>query len=436
MVANEKYNSIDIEEGLLGLILISKSSQEKALIDLKIEDFTTISNQIIMKNVASLFNDGLSISLVTLKDSLKKNNELTKIGGDKFLDKLLLKNVSKMHVNDYLRIIKENAKIRKVKNVLMNAVKYIDTTDIKDVEEIVHNVESDILLATRDAQKIEQRSFEEILTTVVEKIDANKKNEGVTGIETGFSQLDNLTSGFHDGDFIILAARPSMGKTALALSMATNVAKQSPVYMFSLEMPSEQLAQRMISTIAHVDGGKLRKPKFLTPMDWSKIYKGKEELAKREIIIDETSGIKLTDIVWKCRKRVRDDGVKLIIIDYLQLIAHDVKSNNRQEEVSIISRTLKELARELNIPIVALSQLSRRVETREDKRPLMSDLRESGSIEQDADLIMFLFRGAYYDKEKSAPLQDVELIISKHRNGPTGTAELMFELNTGVFKDK
>jgi replicative DNA helicase len=267
MVANEKYNSIDIEEGLLGLILISKSSQEKALIDLKIEDFTTISNQIIMKNVASLFNDGLSISLVTLKDSLKKNNELTKIGGDKFLDKLLLKNVSKMHVNDYLRIIKENAKIRKVKNVLMNAVKYIDTTDIKDVEEIVHNVESDILLATRDAQKIEQRSFEEILTTVVEKIDANKKNEGVTGIETGFSQLDNLTSGFHDGDFIILAARPSMGKTALALSMATNVAKQSPVYMFSLEMPSEQLAQRMISTIAHVDGGKLRKPKFLTPMD-------------------------------------------------------------------------------------------------------------------------------------------------------------------------
>ncbi len=436
MAKQDKYDSIEIEESLIGLLLISKPSQERAISELKSEDFTSPANQIVMKNISALFNNNSPISLATLKDSLKKNDEFTKIGGDKFLDKILLANVSQMHVSDYIRIIKDNAKMRQVRDSLANAINYIDNAEKQDIEAIVHNVENDVLLATRESKSVEQREFSEILNSVVEKINANKNNEGVTGIETGFTQLDNITSGFHEGDLVILAARPAMGKTAFALSLAKNVSKDDPVYLFSLEMPSEQLAQRMISSTAKVEGGKMRKPKLLTPMDWTKIEAAKEELSKRRVIIDETAGINLTDIIWKSRKMVKEHGVKMIIIDYLQLITTENRFSGRQEEVSAISRSLKELARELNVPIIALSQLSRKVEQREDKRPLMSDLRESGSIEQDADLIMFLFREAYYKKDVTSSIQEVEIIISKHRNGPTGTVELMFELNSGIFTDK
>ncbi len=433
---SEKYNSLEIEESLLGLIIVSKTSLEQAISQLVPEDFVSSEHSIIMKNIFALFNERKSVSFASLSNILKKTDEFEIIGGKEKLDSLILSNVSRMHVSEYVKIIKENARIRKVDEALQEARKYIGSTTTTDVNELIHQIEADILVSTRTTETIEQRSIEKILTSVIEKIDSNKRNEGVVGLETGFSQLDNLTTGFHEGDFIILAARPSMGKTALALNLAINIGKMAPIYFFSLEMPSEQLAQRMISVVASIDGNKLRKPKYLSASDWNKIYKSKEELSKRAIIIDETPGIKLTDILWKCRKMVKEQGVKAIIVDYLQLISHENKNGNRQEEVSVISRSLKELARELKVPIIALSQLSRKVEQREDKRPLMSDLRESGSIEQDADLIMFLFREDYYKKESPEILQDVDVIISKHRNGPTGTVELMFELNTGIFKDK
>ncbi len=433
---SEKYNSLEIEESLLGLIIVSKTSLEQAISELVPEDFVSTEHSIIMKSIFALFNERKAVSFASLSNILKKTDEFEIIGGKQKLDSLILSNVSRMHVSEYIKIIKENARIRKVDTALQEARKYIGSTTTTDVNELIHQIEADILVSTRTTETIEQRSIEKILTSVIEKIDSNKKNDGVVGLETGFSQLDNLTTGFHEGDFIILAARPSMGKTALALNLAINIGKAAPVYFFSLEMPSEQLAQRMISVVASIDGNKLRKPKYLSAADWNKIYKSKEELSKRAIIIDETPGIKLTDILWKCRKMVKEQGVKAIIVDYLQLISHENRNGNRQEEVSVISRSLKELARELKVPIIALSQLSRKVEQREDKRPLMSDLRESGSIEQDADLIMFLFREDYYKKESSETLQDVDVIISKHRNGPTGNVELMFELNTGIFKDK
>ncbi len=434
---NEKYNSLEIEEGLLGLIIVSKTSLEQAISELVPEDFVSTEHSIIMKNIFSLFNQRKDVSFASLSNILKKTDELEIIGGKAKLDSLILSNVSRMHVSEYVKIIKENARVRKVDEALQEARKYISSTTSTDVDELIHRIEADILVSTRTTETIEQRSIEKILTSVIEKIDSNKKNDGVVGLESGFSQLDNLTTGFHEGDFIILAARPSMGKTALALNLAINIGKTVPVYFFSLEMPSEQLAQRMISVVAIIDGNKLRKPKYLSASDWNKIYKSKEELSKRAIIIDETPGIKLTDILWKCRKMVKEQGVKVIVIDYLQLISHENKSGNRQEEVSVISRSLKELARELKVPIIALSQLSRKVEQREEKRPLMSDLRESGSIEQDADLIMFLYREGYYNRKDTADsLQDVEVIISKHRNGPTGTVELMFKLDIGIFQDK
>ena len=278
----------------------------------------------------------------------------------------------------------------------------------------------------------------EVFDATLEKIQRiYDQGDTITGIKSMYSDLDRMTTGFQRGDLIILAARPSVGKTAFALNISLNAASVSSgaVAIFSLEMPADQLASRMLSAKSRVAGQKLRTGK-LDNNDWSKVNEAVSELRRQKIYIDDTPGIKVSDIFAKCRTLKNDAGLSLIIIDYIQLIQGSGKNESRQQEVSEISRRLKALARELDVPVIALSQLSRGVEKREDKRPMLSDLRESGAIEQDADLVMFLYRDEYYnrkDEEERAATEEVELNLAKHRNGPTGLVKLMFEREINAF---
>jgi replicative DNA helicase len=277
----------------------------------------------------------------------------------------------------------------------------------------------------------------DVFDGALEKIQRiHDQGDATTGIRSLYNDLDRVTTGFQKGDLIILAARPSVGKTAFALNITLNASSiaSGAIAIFSLEMPAEQLATRMLSAKSRVAGQKLRTGK-LDNNDWSKVNEAVSELRRQKIYIDDTPGIKVGDIFAKCRTLKNESGLALVVIDYIQLIQGTGKVESRQQEVSEISRRLKALARELDVPVIALSQLSRSVEGREDKRPLMSDLRESGSIEQDADIVAFLYRDDYYNKEARTEDNNSisELIIGKHRNGPTATIELLFKKNTSTF---
>lgn len=430
-----KFDSRELENSLLGLLLSSKNAQEQVIGKISHQDFFSSQNKEIMLLLEEMFNSSQSIDSVTVIEGLKRKNKLSAIGGVEYIDELLFTDFLDYNCDEYIKLLKNNSKMREIELKLFDSIKFLKKSDL-NAKQLVTEIESRILETTRSLEAIQKdRPIQDILGSVVNKIKANYEGVGIVGIETGFTKLNEITSGLHSGDFIVLAARPAMGKTAFALSLALNISENHPIAFFSLEMPAEHLAQRMISSTAIIDSGKLRKPQFLTKLEWEKIYEAQEILGRKKIIIDETPGIKLAEILWKARKFVREDGAKAIIVDYLQLITNDSKSSNRQEEVSSISRALKSLARELNVPIIALAQLSRSVEKREDKKPLMSDIRESGSIEQDADLIIFLYREGYYNRKEEVKndIQTVDLILSKHRNGPTGIIKLLLEMNTGKF---
>ena len=297
--------------------------------------------------------------------------------------------------------------------------------------------EKKILDITRSRTDGDFKSGKEVFDAAVKKIEQiEESGNAITGVRTRYSQLDAMTAGLQRSDMILLAARPSMGKSALALNIALNSAtvSQGACAIFSLEMPAEQLANRMLSAKAKVDGQKIRKGQ-LNENEWQKVREANQELKSQNIFFDDTPGLKVSDMYAKCRKLKQDYGLYLIIIDYIQLIQATGGGESRQQEVSDISRKIKAMARELDVPIIALSQLSRSVEKRDDKRPMLSDLRESGSLEQDADIVMFIYREDYYKKaeERNEEREDVELIIAKHRNGPIGTVKLAFEKNFNAF---
>ncbi|MDF9866547.1 replicative DNA helicase [Bacilli bacterium PM5-3] len=428
-------HNTEAEQAVLGIMILSKNATDEALSALSISDFYVREHQIIFAGIKYLVDNLTPVDITTLTAHLVEKNQLDDIGGVEYLTSISQSVISSANVDYYINIILEKSLLRNL----------IDTSEkiaskgyegLESTNDLIQDAEKDILKITRNRRTSDFKDSKEILKEVHENlVELSKNKEGLTGIPTGFTKIDQLTNGLQKGDLIILAARPSVGKTAFALNLAQNAAHISnkPVAIFSLEMGADQLIKRMISATGRIEGSKLRNGQ-LSDEDWLKYSKASSTLSKDPIYIDDTPAIKVMEIASKCRKLEREQGLGLIVIDYLQLITgSDNSRESRQVEVSEISRALKGLARELNVPVVALSQLSRSVEQRTDKRPMMSDLRESGAIEQDADIVAFLYRDDYYNKEDSEHPNQVDVIFGKHRNGATDTITLTFEKDVNKF---
>ena len=431
-------NNIEAEKSVLGACFLSKYALEKACENLSSEKFFDNKNSKIFSSIASLHESKIPLDLTTLTTDLKNKNLLSEIGGVEYLTEILNYVPTATNIDYYIKNVEDAAILR---NLIETATEI--ATDgynaEEDINDILDSSERKILQIAKNRKSAEFKSIQDVMASTQSNLEKLAEAKGeVTGLATGWYDLDKLTSGLHEHQFIIIAARPAMGKTAFALNLATNVAINTgkTVAVFNLEMGAEQLASRILSSLGQIEGYKLRTGKLLNE-DWRRINESVSQLEDTKLFIDDTPGITIGEIRAKCRRLASsENGLGLVIIDYLQLISGGKNyGSNRQQEVSDISRSLKTLAMELHIPVIALAQLSRAVEGREDKRPLMSDLRESGSIEQDADIVSFLYRDDYYNKEaRNDDNSSIsELIIAKHRNGPTATIELLFKQNTSTF---
>ena len=446
--------NIEAEQNVLSAILIENKSITTVAGILKPEDFYRISHQLIYRAMLDLYAKHTPIDMVTVTDALKTADKLNDVGGVSYIT--LLANVAPTAANIkyHARIVAQKAALRKMveSGTAIAAMGYEGNGD--NIRQLIDEAEKSLLRLTYRRSAPDCVPIHDILSTNVDRICSLVENrKAVTGLSTGFADLDYITAGLHPSDFIILAARPSMGKTALALNIAENIAlrgakdgeKPKSVAFFSLEMDHDQLVQRMIYNEADIDTNELRPQKELTgqgsgnstgePTEEEKeelldrVWTTAEKLDNANIFIDDTPGLTIMEMRSKARRMQAEHGLDLIVIDYLQLMQASDGSHpeNRQREVSEISRGLKSLARELNVPVLALSQLSRSVEYRQVKKPMLSDLRESGSLEQDADIVMFLYREDYYKNNDETPSHLTELIIAKHRNGPTGKIKLFFK---------
>ncbi len=431
-------NNLEAEESVLGACFLSKYALQKAAESLTPESFYSDKNSKIFSTMLSLLDEKTPIDITTVTSYLKKKNELTEVGGVEYLTEVLNYVPTASNIDFYIQNVEESYILRNLISTAEEIAEEGYKTD-ETVNEILDNSEKKILGIIKNRKSSEFRTIKDILQKTQSDLERLSENKGeITGLATGWYDFDRITTGLHPNEFIIIAARPAMGKTAFALNLATHVAMEQDksVALFNLEMSAEQLAMRILSSLGQLDGFKLRTGNLLN-QDWKRINEATSQLSETNLVMDDTPGITIGEIRAKCRRLASSEkGLALVVIDYLQLISGGKNYGaNRQQEVSDISRSLKTLAMELGVPVIALSQLSRGVETREDKRPLMSDLRESGSIEQDADIVAFLYRDDYYNKE--ARTEDntsiSELIIGKHRNGPTATIELIFKKNTSTF---
>ena len=432
-------NNLEAEESVLGSCFLSKYALQKATETLTAESFYNDRNSKIFQTMVELQEKNTPIDLTTVTSSLKNKNELTEAGGVEYLTEILNFVPTASNVDYYIKTVDESATLRGLIQTAEEIAQEGYNND-ESINDILDNSEKKILNIVKRRSANEFRTIKEVLEKTQSDLEKLSKNKGqINGLETGWYDLDRLTTGLHPNELIIIAARPAMGKTAFALNLATHVAmtQEKTVALFTLEMPAEQVASRIISAQGQIDGFKLRTGNLLN-QDWKRINEASSRLATTNLVIDDTAaGMSIGEIRAKCRRMASSEkGLALVVIDYLQLISGGKNYGaNRQQEVSDISRSLKILAMELEIPVIALSQLSRSVESRDDKRPMMSDLRESGSIEQDADIVAFLYRDDYYNKEARTEDNNSisELIIGKHRNGPTATIELLFKKNTSTF---
>ena len=437
---NEKTmpHNIDAEKSVLGSMFLSKYALQKALESVNKELFYLDSHSKIFETIKTLREKNISIDMTTVTEELENKKQLKQIGGVEYLTEIINFVPTAANVDEYIRIVEEKAILRRL---IEEATQIVSSgyNQEEDISEVLDNAEKKILNVVKTKKGTEFRSIQDVLLKTQSDLEtlSKQKNE-ITGIPTGFYDLDKVTSGLHENELIIIAARPAMGKTAFALNLATNIAMNTDktVAVFNMEMSGEQLAMRMLSSVGQIDFNKLKSGK-LDHHDWKKFNEAMSRLAETKLFIDDTSGMTISEIKAKCRRLHNSEGgLGVIIIDYLQLISGSAKyAGNRQQEVSEISRSLKTLAMELNVPVIALAQLSRTVEGREDKRPLLSDLRESGSIEQDADIVAFLYREDYYTKQISIDenTSKSEFIIAKHRSGPTTTVDLIFRRNVSTF---
>lgn len=432
-------HSVETEQALLSSMLAYPSSvQQASELALHPEHFYVEANKRLYKVMMDLYEEGKPIDAASVISKLKDLNLIASVGGASYVLELTESLVSSANTKYYVGLIQDKAYVR---NLILTAQKiaadgYDASTDIDDV---MDSAEKSLLNVTRTRRSAEFRNAKEVVGEVMDNIQKmSTTHSNITGTATGFRALDRLTNGFQRGDLIILAARPSVGKTAFALNVALNAAQISKqaVVLFSLEMPAEQLITRMLSAKSRISGSTLRTGQIHTNNEWNALNEAAADLKQTKIFIDDSATVRVAEIFSKCRKLQTEHQLGLIVIDYIQLITSSSKggSDNRQQEVSEISRSLKALARELSVPVIALSQLSRSVEQRADKRPQLSDLRESGAIEQDADLVLFLYRQAYYDRDEDRPeTEKTEVLISKHRNGPIGQVDLAFESNINAF---
>ncbi|OCS84419.1 replicative DNA helicase [Caryophanon latum] len=426
----------EAEQAVIGAIFLDSSTLITASEILRPDDFYRSAHQKIFETFIRLSDRGKGIDVVTVTEELSSKKELENVGGVAYIMELANAVPTAANVGHYAKIVEEKALLRRLIHVATKIVEDGYTRE-DEVESLLGEAERKVMEVANRKNASDFRHIKDVLVNTFDNIEQMQHRTGdVTGIPTGFTALDKLTAGFQRNDLIIVAARPSVGKTAFALNVAQNVAVRADenVAIFSLEMGAEQLIMRMLCAEGNIDAQNLRTGS-LTPEDWNKLMIAMGTLSDAGIFIDDTPGIRISEIRAKCRRLANEQGgLGMILIDYLQLIQGNGKSGeSRQQEVSEISRSLKALARELKVPVIALSQLSRGVEQRQDKRPMMSDLRESGSIEQDADIVAFLYREDYYDKSDEAEKGIIEIIVAKQRNGPTDTVKLMFKKEYNKF---
>ena len=425
-------HSIEAEQSVLGSMLIAPDSWDKVAELVVEEDFYNRSHQIIYRAIVRLLTKSHPIDLITVSEDLEGMDELEAAGGFAYLGELAKNTPSSANVSAYAQIIKERAVVRELIGVAHEIADTGYNPEGRNSGEILDMAESSVFeIAEKRTGKDEgPKNVEAVLTKTIDRLEVLvKSNKEVTGVSTGYTDLDKKTSGLQPSDLIIVAARPSMGKTTFAMNLCENamLLEEKPVLVFSLEMPAEQIMMRMLASLSRVDQTKIRTAQ-LDDEDWARMSNTMAMLKDKDnLFIDDSSGLTPMDVRTRARKLAREKGgISLIMIDYLQLMQVPGLSDNRTLEIAEISRSLKSLAKELEVPVVALSQLNRSLEQRSDKRPINSDLRESGSIEQDADLIMFIYRDEVYN-EQSTDQGVAEIIIGKQRNGPIGTSRLTFQ---------
>ncbi|MGM9892116.1 replicative DNA helicase [Limosilactobacillus sp.] len=452
----EEPRDLEAEKAVLGAAFLSKNALGDAMEYLEPRDFYRRAHQIIFEKMVDLYEDDQPIDPITMNSALQKDNQTENVGGPTYIAELASSVPSARDVGYYAKIVHDKATRRRL---IETATKIINEgyADNQGIDDLLDSAERGIMEVSEGSNQTDFKKISSVLDESLAHIDElSQKKTDVTGLKTGYKQLDEMTTGLHKDELVILAARPAVGKTAFALNIAQNVAtrtnedgQRTTVAIFSLEMGAESLVNRMLCAEGNINANHLRTGQ-LTPEEWESMYMAMGTLSNAQIYIDDTPGIKVAEIRARCRRLAKEKGnLGLIVIDYLQLIEGN-NPDNRQQEVSEISRQLKKLAKELEVPVIALSQLSRGVEQRQDKRPVLSDIRESGSIEQDADIVGFLYRDDYYehegdddeqngggaqqeDDDDAANVSEVEVIIEKNRSGPRGTVKLLFAKSYNKF---
>ena len=427
-------HDLEAEQAIIGSMLTDRDAVISAIEILKEEDFYREDNKAIYSAILNLYNRAEPIDIITVKAELESMGKFDQVGGLEYLAELPEKVPTTANAMKYIKLVEEKSVLR---NLIKTANEIIELgyNPTEDVEDIMEGAEKKIFDIMQDKDKKGYAPIKDVLVDSFTKLEElyNRKQH-ITGVPSGFTELDYKTAGFHGSDLVLIAARPAMGKTAFALNIAANAAVKAnvPVAVFSLEMSKEQLVNRVLCSEAMVDSNKVRTGK-LDENDWAKLASAIGPLSEADIYIDDTPGISVMEIRTKCRKLKLEKNIGMVVIDYLQLVQGSNKRNgSREQEISEISRSLKILAKEIGVPVIALSQLSRAVEQRPDHRPMLSDLRESGAIEQDADIVMFLYRDDYYNQD-SEKKDIAEVIIAKHRGGSTGTVELLWLGNYTKF---
>jgi len=426
--------NLEAEKSILAAMMVDKIALQKGLEKVSADHFYLERHQIIFKAMLELEDNNQAVDIITLIDKLRTMQKLEEAGGIVYLTEMSSIAPLVSNIGDYCDIVKEKALLREVVSVARNMADkaYSDG----EFEEIIDRAEMQFFELSRQRDTKSYSIIRDVVKETFEQIEENyRTKDQITGLRTGYVDFDDITNGLQPSDLVIIAARPSMGKTALCLNFAQNIAlrEKANVLFFSLEMASHQLVHRMICSEARVNSQRVRKG-YVEQQEWDRIGQAVATLSEAKVFIDDTPGIPILELRSKARRLKSERGVDLIIVDYLQLVTSPHRSENRQQEIAYITRQLKELARELEIPLIALAQLSRQVEQRQDKRPMLSDLRESGEIEQTADVVGFIYREDYYDQETDQK-NIAEILISKQRNGPTGRIKLMFNKQFGRFEN-
>ena len=429
---------IDAEQSILGSMFLSEKALQRIIETINKDMFYLDSHKKIFEVIKNLSDNKSPIDITTVTAELERKKLLNQVGGVEYLTQIINSVPTAANADEYVKIVEEKFLRR---NLIEAGTEIANSgfSSTDDIGEILDEAEKKIFDVIRNRRGSEFKTIQDVLFKAQADLEKLSSMKGeITGVPSGYADIDKLTSGFHENELIILAARPAMGKTAFALNMAVNMAltHKRSVALFNMEMGAEQLISRMLSSVGQIEASKLRTGN-LQHQDWKRVNEAISRLADTKIFIDDTPGITVSEMRAKCRRLSNSpDGLDCVIIDYLQLISGSAKyAGQRQQEVSEISRSLKTMAMELKVPVIALAQLSRSVEAREEKRPLLSDLRESGSIEQDADIVAFLYRDDYYNKETAIDenTSKSEFIIAKHRNGPTATVNLVFKRDTSSF---